>query len=115
MASEVTITKEHNAGLYDSATGKTLTTEKVVDVSDDCPSGERIIFLYTRAKRGRIVQISHPYEGHTYRGMHIHFFVDELKREMRMPERDDTFGVWAKMCGLNKQRLLRLIQQYAPA
>lgn len=64
---------EHSPGMYDSANGVSLVAERVVDVTEDCPSGERTILLYTTAKRGPIVQIAHPYEGRKYMGSHIHF------------------------------------------
>lgn len=119
MAKSVKINKkEHDPGLYDSDTGASLKTEKVVDVTEDCPKAskkERAVLLFTRAKRGRIVQISRPYEGETYMGSHTHFFVDELDREMRVAPREDTFGSTADMLGLTKSALRSLIEAQAPA
>lgn len=115
MAEILTITKEHDPGLYDSATGKTLRTEKVVDVTEDCPLAtrtHRAVLLFTRAKRGRIVQVTHPYPGKTYMGAHTHFFVDEMRRPVA--ERDDTLASCAQMCGLSRASLIDLIEQHAP-
>ena len=114
MAKAVKITKEHDAGLYDSDTEKSCVTEKVVDITEDCPSGERTVLLFTRVKRGRIVQITTPYEGETYMGAHIHFFVDELDREFNLDEKDDTFVLAAARAGMGRLALRRLIEQHAP-
>ena len=119
MAQSVKINrKEHKSGLYDSATGASCKTEKVVDITDDCPKAskkKRAVLLFTRAKRGRIVQIGRPYKGAVYMGSHIHFFVDELDREMRVPPRNDTFGSTANELGLTKLELRKLIEAQVPA
>ncbi len=110
--------KEHKPGLYDSDTGASCKTEKVVDITEDCPKAskkERAVLLFTRVKRGRIVQISRPYESKVYMGSHIHFFVDELDREMRVAPRDDTFGSTANELGLTKLELRKLIEAQVPA
>lgn len=90
--------KEFNSGLYDMVTNKDCLTEKVVEVTEDCPAAnekERIVFLYTRDRNGRIIQMMRPYEGESYTGVHIHFYVDHLEKEMSVAPRDDTFGLWA--------------------
>jgi hypothetical protein len=119
MAQNVKINKrEHVLGLYDSDTGKSCKTEKVVDITEDCPkadSKKRVILLFTRARRGRIVQISRPYDGRVSMGSHIHFFVDELDREMRATSPNDTFGLTAHQLGLTKQELRKIIEEQAPA
>ena len=110
--------KEHCPSLMDSETEESLRAEKVVDITEDCPCAsekERAVLLFTRAKRGRIVQITIPHEGEVYAGMHVHFFVDELENEMRVLPRDDTFGSRATMLGLTKERLRELIEANAPA
>ncbi len=119
MAKTVEINrKEHKAGLSDSDTGKTCKTEKVVDITEDCPKAnkkERAVLLFTRAKRGRIVQICRPYENEIYTGSCIHFFVDELDREMHASPPFDTFGMTAEELGLTKSALRSLIEVQAPA
>ena len=118
MAKELRITKAYSPCLYDSDTGKSCLTKKVMDVTEDCPKAskkEPCIFLYTHAKRGRIIQINRPYEGEKYMGMHTHFFVDELDKEMSRSERDDVFGSRAKQLGLTKSELRLLIRTHAPA
>ncbi len=119
MAKNVKINrKEHEPGLYDSRTGDSCKTEKVVDITDDCPKAsekERAVLLFTRAERGRIVQIGRPYEGEVYMGSHVHFFVDELDREMHVAPRDDTFGSTANQLGLTKPVLRKIIEAQAPA
>lgn len=111
--------KEHNSSLYDITTGKRCVTEKVVDITEDCPEAsetERAILLFTRTKRGRIVQISQPYEDEVYMGLHIHFFIDELDHEMFcVVPRDDTFGSTADRLGLTKSQLRSLIEAHVPA
>lgn len=110
--------KEHDPSLADSDTGRSLKAKKVVDITDDCPAANnkrRAVLLFTKAKRGRIVQICRPYEGEKYMGMRTHFFVDELNHEMRVAARDDTFGSFAKDLGLTKTQLRELIEEHAPS
>lgn len=92
--------------LYDSWNGESLKTEQIIDIGSLC--SEPASLLYTRAQRGRIVQI-------IYSATRIHFFIDELDHEMHMPERDDTFGSTAENLGLTKQSLRALIDSNAPA
>jgi hypothetical protein len=103
---------EYSPGLYDSDTGDSLVASKVVDITEDCPTGERTILLFTQAKRGRIVQVTHPYDGQKYMGANIHFFVDELHREV--DPRDDTFGLTARRAGISRSDFLKLIEDQAP-
>lgn len=110
--------KKYDSGLYDSATGKNIYVEKVVDFSEDCPqleNGTKALFLFTRAKRGRIVVIQHTYPGKDF-GSGIHFFVDELDKEMNVRPDDDTFGFWAASeFGFDKTTLRKMIEEQAPA
>ena len=118
MARELKIkSAEHDPGLYDSATGKNLDAEKVVDITDDCPGANqkrRAVLLFTTAQRGRIVQMARPYPKEVYTGRHIHFFVDELENEMRAAESVVAFGSWAKELGLSKSDLRAMIEKHAP-
>ena len=111
--------KEHKSDLYDSAAGASCKTEKVVDISEDCPKASKnecaIILLFTRAQRERIVQISRPYKGKVYMGSHIHFFIEELDRVMCVALHDDTFGSTANKLGLTKPQLRKLIEAQVPA
>ena len=104
--------KSHKVSMYDSATDEPLKTLKAVDFTEDCrgglEKGEKARFLFTRAKRGRIVVIE-------YEPCRIHFFVEELDREMRCAPRDDTFGSTAETLGLTKVKLRKMIEQHAPA
>ncbi len=112
------VTEYYSSGIYDLGTNKSCITEKVVDVTEDCPGAsekERAIFLYTRDRNGRIIQMTRPYEGEKYGGVHIDFHVDYLEREMNAAPRDDTFGAWAAKLGLDKRALRTLIEAHAPA
>lgn len=109
MVKPVKITKEHDIGLYDSDTGKSLKAKKAVDITDECPSGTRTILLFTKAKRGRIVQIGQPYDHEVYMGMHVHYFVDELDGT-----NSKGFGSWAGYCGLTSKALTEIIKANAP-
>lgn len=117
MAKVLEITKEHDSSLYDRRTDEGCITEKVVDITEDCPGANkksRAVLLFTRDSRGRIVQIAQPYEGEVYIGMHIHFFVNELSNELNRAPRDDTFGSTAKQLGLTKLQLISLIKAHMP-
>ena len=111
--------KKHDSRLYDSDTNVSCRTEKVVDITEDCPKARQkeraVLLLFTRAKRGRIVQISRPYGGEVYMGSHTHFFVEELDCEMHVAPRDDTFGLMADQLGLTKTGFRDLIKAQAPA
>ena len=101
--------EKHKTDLCDSATNESCITEKVVDITEDCPkrdSARPAILVFTRAKRGVIVQ--------TRFAGHVHFFVDELDQEMDVASDDDTFGSRAEMVGLTKVQLLALIKEHAP-
>ena len=117
MAKQLEITKEHYAPLLNPDTNERCVTEKVMDVTEDCPQAskkDRCVFLYTRIKRGRIIHMTRPYEGKEY-GMSIFFFVDELDTEMCATPGNDTFGRWANNLGLTKSELRLLIKTHAPA
>ena len=111
MAKNLKVTKKHNPGIYDSETGKDCVAEKVVNITSDCPGASKqngCILIFTRAKRGRIVQIRQGCSN-------VHFFVGELDSEMRVAPRDDTFGSRANMLGLDKSALRELIEMHAPS
>lgn len=99
---------DYSPQLYDSATGDSLIAERVVDITADCPKGERTILLFTRAKRGRIVQVNWPYENEKFMGARIHYFVDEL-RDMK------DFGHDARRVGMDAGTFIKLIERLAPA
>lgn len=86
--------------LYDSATVDTLYAEKIVDVSDltNRPGGARM--LYTRAKRGRIVQLRMG-------PLWIHYFFDEPAGAAMIREDEDRFGFFPGT-------LMPAILQHAP-
>ncbi len=119
MATIVKVNKRvHKSNLIDSDTGAECKTEKVVDITADCSEARgqgRVFLLFIRAKRGRIVQIVRSNPGEAFKGMRIHFLVDELEGEMHVASRDDTFGFWAWRLGLAKQEFRALIEANAPA
>lgn len=96
--------------ICDSDTGESLRVLKAVQITSYCPSVKqgRVMLKFTKAKRGRIVQIDDN-------GCCVHFFVDELGAEMDVPLRDDTFGSVARCLGLDKMHLRSLIELHAPA
>lgn len=100
--------KVHSPGLYDSANGVSMVAERVMDITDDCPSGERTMLLYTRAQRGPIVQIAHPYEGEQFMGSHIHFFINEIEPG------DPSFEMIARRAGLDPVDMFKLVERFAP-
>lgn len=114
MAEEIKITKDHDPGLYDSDTGKSLKALKVVDITEDCaPTGERVVLLFTKAQRGRIVQVTRPYKDRAYIGEHIHFFVDEKVGGCDAGF-GDTFTMTAARCGFSAKAFSELIRKQAP-
>lgn len=107
----------HDVGLFDSRTGEACMTEKVIDITDDCPGliDEQAILIFTRDSRRRIAQIFCPYPTDPSQGTHIHFSVDQIDREMNVRPEDDTFGSTAHDLGLTKVQLRDLILLHAPA
>ena len=117
MATEVKITDKHSPDRVDSATGETCIAEKVVNITVDCSGlkkSQRIHLVFTRAQRGRIVQIV---DGTTkeFCEERSHWFVDELEAEFHVSDANDTFGQWAGRLGMSKQALRKLIEAQAPA
>lgn len=110
MPKVLEITGEYRPGLYDSDTGESLVTEKAVDITDQVCDGERTILLFTRAKRGRIVQIAHPYPEEEYLGSHIHFFFDEP-----MKGEGGAFDYMRRHCGIAPVKFKMLLNEYAPS
>jgi hypothetical protein len=108
-----------NIGLFDSDTNVSLKVTKAVDITSHCHLSEdersdRVLLLFTRAKRGRIVQIGLASPGENI-GISINFFVDELDRKMNAEPQDDSFGSWTKRLGLtSKEKFQRLITRHAP-
>lgn len=101
--------KRERFGLYDSDTDKSLYVLKSVDISKKCPAVKKgkVVLKFTKAQRGRICQIDD--------GSQIHFFIEELDKEMKAAPRDDTFGSTAERLGIAKTQLRSLIEQHAPA
>ena len=96
-------------GLYDNATDESLYVLKSVDITKKCPAVKKgkVVLKFSKAQRGRIVQIDD--------GSRIHFFVEELDKEMKAAPRDDTFGSTAERLGIAKTQLRSIIEQHAPA
>ena len=99
--------KAHSVSLYDSATGESLHTDRVVDVSAVCPkleTGSRALILYARAERGRIVQFILETGGSS---IGLHTFLDEpsLAEDAERP---------ARWFGLDAVDIIRLAREHAP-
>lgn len=75
----------NDIGLYDSQTKEDLPTLKVVDITAEQTRAEKAEFLYTKAQRGRIVQLRTD-------GMRIHYFLDEPSGHKMMTEDAERFG-----------------------
>jgi hypothetical protein len=117
MAKIIENLEEYDTGLFDSATGLDCVTEKVVDVTEDCPGAsekERCLLVFTRDSKGCNVKIVRPYEGEKSMGMSTHFSIEKLDSEMTMAPRDDTFGSWSRQLGMEKLAFRALIEEHAP-
>lgn len=101
--------------MYDSESGGTLVTEKYIEMTEKfphMPSEQRVFFLYTTAKRGRIVKMIFPYPGKDY-GSSTHFFFDELSGEGKK-DIDQSFQNRAAGLRVTPQQLLEIIKENAP-
>lgn len=96
---------EYSTGLYDSDTGKDLKTIRAVDVSEECPQSEEpVLLLYTKTKRGEIVQIQHG-------GARIHYFMEWICDEDNELSALGNFALWAKT---TRAHLIELCQKHSP-
>jgi hypothetical protein len=114
MAKELKITSGYKSVVYDN---KKWVTEKVVDVTEDCPNAsneKKCLFLYLRMTDERIIQIRRPYKNHQFSGAHINFRLDQLEAEMRIAQPHNTFALWAEQLGLTGAQLRDLIETHAP-
>ncbi len=109
----------YRTGLIDEDTGAECVTERVVDVSDACRQRKwldrKCLFIYTRAKRGKIVVIVRPYPRSDCDGEHIHFFVREIGLKDMKPFIARSFNQCAKDLRLTPDQLRALIRQHEPA
>lgn len=87
--------------LFDSDTGKNLETLKEVDVTAEQTRAKKAVLLYTKAKRGRIVQLQSD-------GIRIHYFLDEIGGQQLMIEDSQRFGFH------HNGMLCTLAKKYAP-
>ena len=72
-------------GLYDSDTQESLVAEKIVDVTLEQSRNDNSRLIYTRAKKGRIVQLQSD-------GMRIHYFFDSPSGREMITEDSERFG-----------------------
>ncbi len=119
MAYQIRVSARHWTGIYDAGAGVYCVTEKVVDITDDCHCPnigkyEKIRLLFTRTQRGRIVKMVSGSK-RIFKGLNVHFFIDELDEQFNVSEADDVFGRQAKIIGLEKLELRELIELHAPA
>lgn len=89
-----------DVGLYDSDTGESLKAEKVVDVSEFQDKRDDARLVFTRATRGRIVQLQTGIA-------RIHYFMDEAGGRQMMTDDSERFGFPAG-------QLLALADEHAP-
>jgi hypothetical protein len=68
-------------GLYDSATQESCEPLKTVDVTAEQTKAKEAVFVYTKVKRGRIVQLRSD-------GMRLHYF------RRRYTSHTQPLGVW---------------------
>lgn len=106
MPNVLEMRQEYAPQLFDSATGESLSAEKVLDISDVVENGERTLLLFTRAQRGRIVQITHPHADQVYIGAHIHYFIDEPL--------DGCLDYVKRRHGLSGAKFRRILAEHAP-
>lgn len=72
-------------GLYDSDTQESLEAIKEVDVTAEQTHAKEAKLIFTKAKRGRIVQLNAD-------GMRVHYFLDEPSGHKMMTEDSERFG-----------------------
>lgn len=87
---------DDDIGLYDSATGRSLDAQRIVDLGHD-RAGFAMSLAYTTALRGRIVQV----RSGSYR---VHYFLDE-------PMIDEDAGRIGRMLDMSGENALRIIRE----
>ena len=120
MAKEITPSREYDSLLYDADTGESCITERIVDITEDCPridEGRKALLFFTRVSQGRVVQILHTFSGRKNDGAFVHFFINriELTEDSAETPRRQVFHETAKKFGLTETRLYELIMEHVPA
>lgn len=77
--------EKYDMGLYDSGTGDSLDALKVVDVTKEQSRYKAMTLAFTKAQRGRIVQVDGD-------GVRTHYFMDERGGRQMMAEDCDRWG-----------------------
>ncbi len=72
--------KGSRLGLYDnrSKDNKSVTADKVIDVTDFCPESKQCIIKYARVTRGMIAQINDLNEDGIEVGLTLHYHINEM-------------------------------------
>lgn len=97
----------YDMGLYDSATGKSLEPIKTVEITELQGEYQRVLLAYTKAERGRIVQLRRLFSADDDCGSNIHYFFDEDAGATMIREDERRFGFQPGV-------LLGAVQEHAP-
>lgn len=65
-------------GLYDSRTGKSILSYKMVDATNICPGSNQCIIKYGNAVRGKIAQICDWYQRSKDLGTILHYHINVM-------------------------------------
>lgn len=98
-------------GLYDSDTGRSIPSLKVIDVTKFCPESKQVVVKYGIAKRGLIAQICDWYRRGKDLGTTLHYFVNEMTPETLAA--DEIFERHAVAMGADARKLAEVIFENA--
>ena len=119
MAKVLRVNKDrHRPGIYDSDTGVSCQTEKIVDITEDCPNikkNERAILLFTRETAGRIVKIVRADKREISFGTESFFFVENLMHDTQIFRNNFALNYLVELFGITKLQLRSLIEAHVPA
>ena len=100
-------------GVCDSDTDKSLTANKVVDITGDCPQAKQFLLKYAPTKRGPIVQLCELYEPGDDTGVLVHYHYAEMGKERLTL--DPVFARFAEGVGISPVRMAEVILTNAPS
>jgi hypothetical protein len=95
--------------LYDSANGKTILADKVIDITSLCKNREQVILKFANSIRGRIVQICDLYEAGVDMGILVHYFVGEYEPA----DFEEELKLRAAILGCDVKQLVKVILENA--
>ena len=112
IMNELTEFKKSSLGLYDSANGKSVVAEKVIDLIVPREFKGQAVVKYAKVQKGTIAQICQWYEKGKDLGMTIHYHISQMTPGQL--SEDQNFQSHSRMVGYNPIDLATIIYENSP-